>query len=141
MGVRLVAAWLTSTLLALGSGLFGQDPGARGRTLHQDGRPESVFSAAYAKEAFQDGGHILGAPARWDGQDWTKASWALAGIVGTGLLLDRPMRDLAARNRTRGRDRLSDDLGNLGTYVRISKILSVGSSLGVIMLQTDLRVA
>jgi membrane-associated phospholipid phosphatase len=116
MGVRILAGWLTSTLLTLGPGLFGQAPGAPGQAVHSDDRPESVFSAAYGKEALQDGGRILGAPARWDGQDWTRANWALAGIVGTGILLDRPVRDLAARNRTPGRDRLSDHLGYLGTY-------------------------
>ena len=33
---------------------------------------------------------------------WAQASeaWTLAGIVATGILLDRPVRDLAERNRT-----------------------------------------
>lgn len=78
-------------------------------------RPESLFSSSYAREAFQDTQWVLTAPTRWTQPDWETFSYSLVGIVGTGMLLDRPINKLAARNRKVGRDRVGDALGSLST--------------------------
>jgi membrane-associated phospholipid phosphatase len=80
-----------------------------------DNRPRSVFSAAYLEELRGDGEGVLSAPARWRSQEWKDFSLAIAGILGTGILLDHPVKDLAARNRSASRDRMADAMGTLGT--------------------------
>jgi hypothetical protein len=54
---------------------------------------EPLFSRTYLKLAFRDVGHVVTAPARWDGGDWTRVGLATAAVVGTAALLDDPIRD------------------------------------------------
>lgn len=37
--------------------------------------------------------HVVTAPARWDGADWKNAGWDALAVVGTALIIDRPLRD------------------------------------------------
>jgi membrane-associated phospholipid phosphatase len=76
---------------------------------------DRVFSVDYGRELLGDAGRVVTGPARWEARDWQGFSWALAGVVGSAVLLDRPLRDAAERNRTPGRDRFADRLGSLGT--------------------------
>lgn len=41
----------------------------------------------------QDASDILSAPAHWDKQDWQDVGMATATVVGTALIIDRPLRD------------------------------------------------
>jgi membrane-associated phospholipid phosphatase len=113
-----MTAWakglLLSSLLLPGPCLCGQEATAPAPPAPA-GRPESLFSSAYVKEAFEDAHRVLVAPSRWEQADWATFSYSLVAIVGTGLLLDRPINQLAARNRTPGRDRVGDALGTLST--------------------------
>jgi hypothetical protein len=42
--------------------------------------------------------HVVTAPARWEEADWRKAGWASLAVVGTALVIDRPLRDEMRRH-------------------------------------------
>ncbi|HJU84484.1 MAG TPA: phosphatase PAP2 family protein [Holophagaceae bacterium] len=81
----------------------------------QDPEPvDSAFSKAYVREVWRDGKETLSAPAHWEGPEWRTAGFSALAVVGTALLLDRPARDAAVRNRTPGRDRVARDIEPFG---------------------------
>ena len=61
-----------------------------------------------------DAGHVIGAPARWDGSDWMTAGVSAAAVLGSGLLLDRSMDRFMARHANASWDRTAKALVNLG---------------------------
>lgn len=62
-------------------------------------RVESPLSLEYGKRLWQDAWHIVGAPLRWDGQNWLWAGGAILG-VGAVSLADTSIRNLAQRHRS-----------------------------------------
>ena len=55
-------------------------------------------SPAYPEIVWDDAKYVLGSPARWQQQDWQNFGLAAAGVVGVGILLDRPVRDEMRRH-------------------------------------------
>jgi membrane-associated phospholipid phosphatase len=66
---------------------------------------DGILTRQYGRMLVKDVTHTLAAPADWSKQDWQRAGLAGAAILGTGLLLDRPIRDAARRHQSRGLDR------------------------------------
>jgi membrane-associated phospholipid phosphatase len=66
-----------------------------------------IFSRQYGDLLVKDFTHTLSAPARWDAEEWKTAGLAAAAILGTGLLLDRPIRDAVQRNQRHGFERIA----------------------------------
>jgi membrane-associated phospholipid phosphatase len=61
-----------------------------------------------------DAGHVVSASAGWGHSDWATAWTGLAVVLGTGLLLDRPVDQAVLRNATGSTDRIAKLLENLG---------------------------
>lgn len=54
---------------------------------------EGTAPPSYPELVIDDVKHVLTSPARWEEDDWKKAEWATAAVVGTALAIDRPWRD------------------------------------------------
>ncbi len=52
---------------------------------------------SYPALVWDDVGHVLTAPARWDDGDWKRAGWSAAAVIGTALVIDHPWRDFMRR--------------------------------------------
>jgi hypothetical protein len=48
---------------------------------------------SYPEILIDDVKHVVTSPARWDDAEWHKAGWASLAVVGTALVIDRPLRD------------------------------------------------
>lgn len=48
---------------------------------------------SYGKILVDDVKHVMTAPARWDEAEWHNAGWASLTVIGTALVIDRPLRD------------------------------------------------
>jgi membrane-associated phospholipid phosphatase len=59
---------------------------------------DEVRAASYPETAIGDIKYVLTSPARWQQQDWQALGYASAGILGIGLILDRPIRDEMRRH-------------------------------------------
>ena len=53
---------------------------------------------SYPETVFDDIRHVVTAPARWDETDWRTAGWASLAVVGTALIVDRPLSDEMRRH-------------------------------------------
>jgi len=51
----------------------------------------------YPAMLWDDTEHVLGAPARWDSQEWRNMGWAALGVVGAMAVIDRPVQDAMRR--------------------------------------------
>jgi membrane-associated phospholipid phosphatase len=71
-----------------------------------------------------DTGYILGAPARWDAEDWQRAGWMAGAILGAGLLLDRPVHDATQRHPHSALSRLARRFEPLGTGAGSALVLA-----------------
>ena len=58
----------------------------------------SADELSYPEIVIDDVKHVVTAPARWDEADWRKAGWASLVVVGTALVIDRPLRDEMRRH-------------------------------------------
>ena len=65
----------------------------------------------------KDSAYVLSAPVRWDGEDWRRAAWISGAVLGTGLLLDRPIQDATQRHGGSGLGRFARHFEPLGTGV------------------------
>ncbi len=63
-------------------------------SIHNAGADE----LSYPEILIDDVKHVVTAPARWDEADWRKAGWASLAVVGTALVIDRPLRDEMRRH-------------------------------------------
>jgi membrane-associated phospholipid phosphatase len=52
----------------------------------------------YPEILFDDVKHVVTAPARWDEAEWHQTGWASLAVVGTALVIDRPLRDEMRRH-------------------------------------------
>jgi hypothetical protein len=48
---------------------------------------------SYPDILIDDVKHVVTSPAQWKEADWTQAEWASLAVVGTALVLDRPVRN------------------------------------------------
>lgn len=85
----------------------------------------------------KDTGYILGAPARWDGEDWQRAGWISGAVLGAGLLLDRPVRDATQRHPHSALGRLARRFEPLGS--RAGSALTLAGFYAYGMLADDQR--
>ncbi len=53
---------------------------------------------SYPEILIDDVTHVVSAPARWEDAEWRQAGWASLAVVGTALLIDRPLRDEMRRH-------------------------------------------
>jgi membrane-associated phospholipid phosphatase len=53
---------------------------------------------SYPEILIDDVKHVVTAPARWEEAEWHKAGWASLAVVGTALVIDRPLRDEMRRH-------------------------------------------
>ena len=77
--------------------------------------PESPLSIDYLKIIWSDTKETFSEPVRWDAGDWRKAGLIGGGVLLTGLLLDKPIRDAAQRNRSSSSDDFFKNVEKFGT--------------------------
>lgn len=53
---------------------------------------------AYPMLLVDDVKHVITEPLRWDDQDWRMAGWDALAVVGTALIIDRPLSDEMRRH-------------------------------------------
>lgn len=63
-------------------------------SIHKAGATE----LSYPEILIEDVQHVLTAPARWEEAEWHQAGWASLAVVGTALVIDRPLRDEMRRH-------------------------------------------
>lgn len=77
--------------------------------------------------------HVLTAPARWDRRDVTEFCVDAVAVVGTALLLDRPVRDYVDRHASRGSDadaRLMQHFGAEYSFGVLAAFYGGGAAMG-----------
>ena len=57
---------------------------------------------------------VAAAPRDWTSSDWTTLGLGAAAVLGVALVLDKPLADGAARSQTPSRDRLANNLAQVG---------------------------
>lgn len=62
--------------------------------MHKAGAAE----LSYPEVLIDDVKHVVTAPARWEEAEWHQAGWASLAVVGTALVIDRPLRDEMRRH-------------------------------------------
>lgn len=73
----------------------------------------------------EDAGHVLTAPARWEGTDWVKAGASTAAVIGSGLLLDRAVDRYMTRHANASWDRGAKAVQELGATPSV--VIAVGT--------------
>ena len=58
----------------------------------------SAVELSYPEILIDDVKHVVTAPARWEEAEWHQAGWASLAVVGTALVIDRPLRDEMRRH-------------------------------------------
>ena len=53
---------------------------------------------SYPEVLIDDVKHVVTSPARWEDAEWKQAGWASLAVVGTALVIDRPVRDEMRRH-------------------------------------------
>ena len=53
---------------------------------------------SYPELLLDDVQHVITAPARWESDDWKNTGWETIAVVGTALIIDRPLRDEMRRH-------------------------------------------
>jgi len=79
---------------------------------------------SYSALLLKDAEYVLTAAVRWDSDDWRRAAWISGALLGTGLLLDRPIHDAIDRHRSSGLDRLTRRFEPFGGTPRSALILA-----------------
>ncbi len=62
--------------------------------MHKAGATEY----SYPEILIADVKHVVGSPARWEDAEWKQVGWASLAVVGTALVIDRPLRDEMRRH-------------------------------------------
>lgn len=60
--------------------------------------PARADQPSYPGLVLDDIHHVIGAPARWDEAEWQQAGWVTLGILGTAVIVDRPLQDEMRRH-------------------------------------------
>ena len=53
---------------------------------------------SYPEILIDDVKYVVTSPARWEEADWHKVGWTSLAVVGTALVIDRPLRDEMRRH-------------------------------------------
>lgn len=67
------------------------------------------------KLLLEDAGQIIRSPKRWDRSGWTAAWVSTAAVLGTALILDRPVDHFVAKHANGSSDRMAKSLQQLGS--------------------------
>lgn len=62
--------------------------------MHKAGAAE----LSYPEILIADVKHVVTSPAHWEDAEWKQAGWASLAVVGTALVIDRPLRDEMRRH-------------------------------------------
>lgn len=62
--------------------------------VHKAGATE----LSYPEILINDVKHVVTSPARWEDEEWKQAGWASLAVIGTALVVDRPVRDEMRRH-------------------------------------------
>lgn len=65
---------------------------------------ENLISKNYGRLVLDDTWYILSSPARWTKREWFDTGLAGAGILATAAFLDRPLKDMLQKNRSRAKN-------------------------------------
>jgi len=76
---------------------------------------ESPISTDYLKLLWADTTEVATGPLHWDHDEWRDLVLITGGLVLTTAVLDKPIRDLAQRNRSKSSDRFFRDIEKFGT--------------------------
>jgi len=118
--IRLCPLLLTSGWLFAGtpdSGLQSANPpsvGVSAVTLAMGSPSDPDRFSHLPRLLLDDAGHVVTGPARWDRSDWVTVGVSAAAVLGTALLLDRPMDQAVGRNANGSWDRGAKAVQNLG---------------------------
>lgn len=58
----------------------------------------SAAEISFPEIVIDDVTHVVTAPAHWEDEEWRRAGWASLAVVGTALVVDRPLRDEMRRH-------------------------------------------
>ena len=58
----------------------------------------SASELSYPELLIDDVQHVVASPAHWNETEWQQAGWASLAVVGTALVIDRPLRDEMRRH-------------------------------------------
>ncbi len=58
----------------------------------------SADGLSYPEILLDDVKYVVTAPVRWDEAEWREAGWASLAVIGTALVIDRPLRDEMRRH-------------------------------------------
>src|SRR5947209_12897801 len=76
---------------------------------------ENPISITYVKLLWADTVEVASGPLHWDHDEWRDLALITGGLVLTTAVLDKPIRDLAQRNRSKSSDRFFRDIEKFGT--------------------------
>jgi membrane-associated phospholipid phosphatase len=76
---------------------------------------EGPISVDYAKLLWADTVEVATGPLHWDHDEWRDFALITGGLVLTTAVLDKPIRNLVQRNRSRSSDRFFKDIEKFGT--------------------------
>ncbi len=84
------------------------------------------------KVLVEDGQALWRAPGAWRRSDWNKLALALSAVLGTALILDRPLRDELQRHSSKDLDRFARGTVHLGPKASMALLggLWVAGALG-----------
>lgn len=87
---------------------------------------------------WDDAGHVVTAPARWDRSDWQTAGWSVAAVLGAGLVLDHSVERFMTKHANSSWDRDAKAIQNLGGTASI--LMAGGTYLaGVAFKEPEVR--
>lgn len=87
----------------------------QGQESRSTDKPAPATSLAeYSGILWGDVSYVATAPGRWEGKDWMKVGAASAAVVGTGLLLDRPVHNYTESHQGDGLNRLANHFEKFG---------------------------
>lgn len=89
--------------------------GVDGSDATTEAPPESPLSARYARILWSDARETATEPVRWSRADWRKFGLIGGGLVLSMAVLDKPIKDLAQRNRSSSSDHFFTDIQKFGT--------------------------
>ena len=76
---------------------------------------ESPLSIDYLRLLWADTVETATSPLHWDRDEWRDLALITGGLVVTTAVLDKPIKDLAQRNRSKSSDRFFRDIEKFGT--------------------------
>ena len=99
-----------ATCLLTASAAFAQTPPAAPVSPRADLDSPSEFPGLVWDDALM----VASSPWRWSHEDWTQAAWATAAVLGTALVLDKPIQKAIVRDDSPFLRRWANNLAPIG---------------------------